>query len=63
MISIATVMTALSADATYDKTHINTHTRTSTAQEGDRTGGRERFSSARSGLASCFPFLCWLTAA
>ncbi|TNN50345.1 hypothetical protein EYF80_039473 [Liparis tanakae] len=29
---IATVMTTLSADATYDNTHINTHTRTSTAQ-------------------------------
>lgn len=37
VISIATVMTALSADATYDKTHINTHARTSTAHEGDRT--------------------------
>lgn len=33
MISIAMVMTALSADATYDKTHINTHARTSTAHK------------------------------
>lgn len=33
---IATVMTTLSADAIYDNTHINTHTRTSTAQN-DRT--------------------------
>lgn len=63
MISIATVMTALSADATYDKTHINTHTRTSTAREGDRTRRRERFSWARSGHSSRFPVLCSLTAA
>lgn len=63
VMSIATVITALSADATYDKTHINTHTRTSTARESDRTRRRERFSSARSGHASCFPFLCSLTVA
>lgn len=35
--SIATVMTTLSADAIYDNTHINTQTRTSTAQNNDRT--------------------------
>lgn len=34
---IATVMITLSADATYDNKHINTHTRTSTAQNDDRT--------------------------
>lgn len=34
---IATVISTLSADAIYDNTHINTHTRTSTAQNNDRT--------------------------
>lgn len=63
MISIATVMTALSADATYDKTHINTHARTSTAQKGDRTRRRERFSQACSGNSLCFAFLCSLIVA
>lgn len=63
MISIATVMAALSADATYDKTHINTHARTSTAQKGDRTRRRERFSQARSGNGLCFAFLCSLIVA
>ncbi len=43
---IATVTITLSADATYDNKHINTHTRTSTAQNGDRTKRTERYNEA-----------------
>lgn len=50
---IDTVMTTLSADAIYDNTHINTHTRTSTAQNNEKTWRKDRYSEATVSSTVC----------